>query len=55
MEAKASGSDPSSFSEKVHGDMQWGSDGGDINRATGGYSLVFALTVLQVFQPFPTF
>ncbi|CAM6126948.1 unnamed protein product [Calypogeia fissa] len=47
VEAKASGSDPSTFSEKVNGDLQWGSDNGDINRATGGYSLVFALTVLQ--------
>ncbi|BBN15064.1 exocyst complex component 4 [Marchantia polymorpha subsp. ruderalis] len=46
MEAKASVSDAASFSEKVNGDMQWGGDS-DSNRATGGYSLVFALTVLQ--------
>jgi hypothetical protein len=48
VEAKASGSDSSSFSDKVNGDSQWGSDNGDANRLTGGYSLVFALTVLQV-------
>ncbi|KAL3692079.1 hypothetical protein R1sor_005730 [Riccia sorocarpa] len=46
MEAKASVSDAASFSEKVNGDMQWGGDP-DSNRATGGYSLTFALTVLQ--------
>ncbi|KAL2621943.1 hypothetical protein R1flu_002148 [Riccia fluitans] len=46
MEAKASISDAASFSEKVNGDMQWGGDP-DSNRATGGYSLVFVLTVLQ--------
>lgn len=46
MEAKSAVQDDASSPRRINGDLSWNADP-DIARATGGYSLSFALTVIQ--------